>query len=280
MLFTKTDNKRYVDMCAEFDKEFWIEPRNDYKLFKYLYLLFYMYACKGSYFKKFEDFDEYAQFAATIIYMRFLKKFKKGEKVKSVKNYIDKTKRFLKIMYQNQEFNLVLNAELQNIDIASFREEIKQNVQSDYNIGLKEDVTETLQTISQKVKESIEETHFNNDKLLCHRLYLSCMLTLLNSIVLPNQTIKELKTRKRTVNEKRLLEALTEERDKDAILWKLSSSYSNIVKMLVNTVRKEISEVINSTRQSYLLEDDVIESILSSAYTEDIRNDYGDTYYE
>ena len=280
MLYTKNENKRYVDMCAEFDREFWSADRDDSKLYKYLYLLFYMYSCKGSYFKRFEDYDGYAQFAATTIYMRFLKKLRKGEKIKSVKNYVDKTKNYLKVMYQNQEFATVLNPELEGIDTTGIRDELKNSIQADYNTGLIEEIEESLETITTAVKNAIENTHFVWDPLLCHRLYLSCMLTLLNSITLPNQTIKELKTRRKIIDESKILTALTKERDSDVILWNLDREYSDFVRMLVNTARKQVSEVINDTRQSYALPDDVIESILSSAYVEGIQQDESEDDYE
>lgn len=280
MLYTKNDNKRYVDMCAEFDKEFWTEQRNDNKLYKYLYLLFYMYACKGSYFKRFEDYDGYAQFAATTIYMRFLKKYRKGERIKSVKNYAEQTKNYLKVMYQNAEFSMVINPEVDDFDTTGLREDLKMSVQADYNRGMSEEIEESLQTLANAVRETIKKTHFVNDEVLCHRLYLSCLLTLLNSITLPNQTIKELKSRRKVIDEAKVLSALTKERDADVILWNLDSTYSNFVRMLVNTARKEVSDVINNTRQSYALPDDVIESILSSAYVESIQQEESENDYE
>ena len=48
MLYTK-DEKKYVEMCQIFDKEFYEEDRDNAKLFKYLYLIFYMLACKENY---------------------------------------------------------------------------------------------------------------------------------------------------------------------------------------------------------------------------------------
>ena len=55
MLYSKSENKKYTEMAMEFDREFYTPNRDDAKLFKYMYLIFYMLACKGNFFTKFEE---------------------------------------------------------------------------------------------------------------------------------------------------------------------------------------------------------------------------------
>ena len=86
MLYSKDANKKYTTMCKEFDEEFYTDNRDDNKLFGYMYLVFYMLACKSSYFQRFEDFDGYATYAAKTIYTRYIKYQRQGKQIKSLLN--------------------------------------------------------------------------------------------------------------------------------------------------------------------------------------------------
>ena len=61
MLYSKTDDKRYTMMCKEFDEEFPKPDRDDNKLYRTMYLVFYMLACKENFFQNnFKYYDDYA----------------------------------------------------------------------------------------------------------------------------------------------------------------------------------------------------------------------------
>lgn len=267
MLYNK-DDKRYVDMCKIFDEEFPKEDRDDNKLYRYVYLVFYMLACKNNFtFKRFEDYDSFAQFAATTIYLRFLNKLKKGEKVKSLLNYAKSTIKFLKIMWQNREFCEVLDPKL-GIDTDNLQRNMREYVQADYNQGREIDIEESLSSISEVVSEVVNESQYKNDKVILQRLKISVLLSLLNSITLPKHILKQIRGRKKYLTDDEVIESLEVERDNCIILWKLKPDMKNYVKLLVNKVRQTIGKDINETSQAYELPDDVIDSIIASAYAE------------
>ena len=112
--FTKPAGKRYVDMCIEFDNEFYGPDRDDDKLFCYVFLLFKMFAYKSNYFRDREDYDQYAMFAASTVYMRYIRKWARGERIKSVLNYVKKVKGPLKVTYQNENFAQIFDPERDN----------------------------------------------------------------------------------------------------------------------------------------------------------------------
>jgi len=268
MLYSKNDDKRYTMMCKEFDEEFPLPTRDDTKLYRIMYLVFYMLACKGNFFQKnFDDYDRYAQFAATTIYVRFLKKLEKGEKVKSLLNYAKASQRFLKTMYQNAEFETIIGPE-QGINTQNLTERMQASIRSDYRDGLVEDIEVTLGRIGNIVNDVLDDLSLNMSPLMRHRIYFSALLTFLNSITLNKDLKAQLKKSKKNFDDSLFLDALAKEREKPPILWNLDTSMSSIVKVVVNKARKDLSESLNDMIKEHTLPDDLVDLILANAYNE------------
>ena len=281
MLYSKSENKKYTEMSMEFDKEFYSGNRDDAKLFKYLYLIFYMLACKGNYFpNRFEDYDGYAQYAATKIYTRYIKKEKKGVKIKSVLNYAKGCKSHLKIDYQNENFEQVTKEG--DEDVKVFEYAYKNSIRDSYNREeIIFDTNELLQTIPKIAKEVINDTPYKKDKLLCKHLYMSCLLTILSSITLPNSTLEKITTKKITkdLKDNYIIKQYQKNMAESLFLWNLDDSYSDIVTMLVNKIRSNISSEINDIASSNSIPDDVVDSIISSAYDEKSYTNFDEKVY-
>lgn len=275
MIYSKQENKKYTQMCKEFDEEFYTPHRDDNKLFKYLYLVFYMLACKSNYFQRFEDYDGYAQYAATKIYARYLKKEKNGIQIKSVLNYAKSCKSHLKVDYQNETFEQVTKEG--DEDVQAYQQVYRDNLSASYNReSIVEDMTETLKSFPVIAKQVIKESPYKKDKLLCKNLYISCLLTFLTSITLSNQTIERLNNKKESkeVSDSYVVKQYQRNLDESLVLWKLHSDYSDCVLMLVNKIRAKMSEEINDIVASNSVPDDVIDSIIASAYGDFRENGY------
>lgn len=267
MLYSKNDDVRYTMMCKEFDEEFWKPERDDTKLFRTAYLVFYMLACKENFFsniKGVDYYDAYAIYAATIVYVRFLKKLRNGERVKSLLNYAKSSQGFLKIMFQNEEFETLISPE-QNIDTQSIKENLQTHIRTDYREGLVEDMQVALSRVGDIARDVVDDTQF--DKLTKHRLYISALLTLQDSITLPRE-LKAQFDRKKALDDNVVLEAYNKERENPPILWNLNPTMSGVVKVVVNKIRQELSDELNDTIKEHTLPDDVIDLILADVYTE------------
>lgn len=269
MIYSKPDNKKYTQMCMEFDEEFYSGNRDDNKLFKYLYLIFYMLACKGNYFTKFEDYDGYAQYAATEIYKRYLKKEKKGVRLKSVLNYAKSCKKHLKIDYQNETFEQVTKEGDERVQ--TYQHIYRENIGNDFNReDIAIDTQQVLGTFPKVAHDVINNTPYKRDKLLCKHLYMSCLLTFLSGITLSNQTIERINNKQqyKEISDNYIVKQYQKNLEESLILWKLDEEYGDIVKMLVNKIRTKMSEEINDVVASYTVPDDVVDAIISSAYDE------------
>jgi hypothetical protein len=263
MLYSKPYNKSYTALAMEFDAEFYSGHRDDNKLYRYMYLLYYMLSCKKKYFQKFEDYDAYSQFAATTIYMRFIKKEKQGEKIKSVLNYVKSTLYSLKVMYQNDTFNEVWTEEDKNS--GSMKSAMGARVQADYNEDLRVALIDGFKQLPKLVQQTIQETPYKNDALMCQKLYLSCMLSLIKAFT-PTAKVEEKMKDVNKDSDAVLLKSINKDRDTSIVLWHLDSKLTNYIQTLTNKVRVLLSKEIEATRKSYILEDNVLDAILNSVY--------------
>ena len=260
MLYNKPKDLKYVDMCKEFDEEFYAgkDKRNDSKLFKYMYLVYYMFASKAHLFNNMEDYDNYAQYAASTIYKRYLKKEKEGAEIKSLKNYAEKTFRHLKTSYQNEVFNHVVGAGYDDDEADAMKNYMLSSIQNSYAMDLYEDMQDLLAIFPKTLYKVIKETPYRGDKLMCKRLYISCMLTFISSITLCSENIKKLerKAERDGVDENKVdsyyCRLLNKEKDKPAVLWKLDTIYSDYVKVLTNKARFLLNDRISDTKSKYV----------------------------
>lgn len=279
MLYSKEANKKYTDMAQEFDREFYTPNRDDNKLFKDMYLIFYMLACKGNFFKKFEDFDGYAQYAATKIYIRYLKKEKKGVKLKSVLNYCKSCKKHLKVDYQNETFEQVTKKD--DSDVLTYGHVYRDNLSTSYGrANMLEDMNEVLNSFPAIASEVINESPYKNDKKLCKHIYQSCLLTFLSSITLTNNVIDKLITKQeaKVISDNFIIKQYQKNLDESLILWNLPQDYSDIVILLVNKIKSKMSEEINGVISANSIPDDVIDAIVASAYDEKAYANYDEAH--
>lgn len=208
-------------MSIYFDENFYSEHRNEENCYKYMYLIYYMLVCKAKYFKNFSDCDEYAQFAANTIYMRFLKKQANGERIKSILNYAKSTLYPLKVMYQNETFRIVFPNGKNDEGVNSLLQEtMRQYVQNQYNDDMENDILEVFANIPYYIKEAISKTPYKNNRLMCRRLTISCLLTLLKSFTLSNESLEKLKAReeKGLNNDEVLFKMFNKERETSTTL--------------------------------------------------------------
>lgn len=275
MVYHKDKDKKYTDLCIEFDREFWKEPRDDFKLFKNMYLVYYMLASKRKFFvsKNIGEYDEYAMFATTTIYMRFLKKFKKGEKVKSLLNYAKGTASYLKKMYQDENYkqDSYQANKKDSLLMAQMQEKMRTIVQQDYYYDIEEQVTTVVNILPKIVHKVVKLTPYRNDKVMVKNLEMSCMLTLISQLTLSNKNIERMNKKEdknNVIETSTVYKYLNDERD-DVVCWKVSEELSDYVKLLVNKIRKKLSSAIYDVKHSYELSDDVLDSVIYSAYAKD-----------
>ena len=197
MTFNKP-TERYVDMAKYVDDNVYTENSDENIIYEYLYQLANMLAHKNSFFTKKEDYDYFSIYAANHLWFRLrnAKQFEtnvdgtpKMEKVKSVLNYLKKTIYPMKVDFQKEYLPLadcsvddLCGSAALNFSVMRSADTLNVAEFSLYLGDFMQTIREFLKTIPYKY----ESTTWNN-------IYLSCLLTFLNSVTLSNKQKSRLK---------------------------------------------------------------------------------------
>lgn len=247
--------------------------RDDTKIYEYIYHITYMLACKAKMFEKGSDYDEFSLYSAGKVYGRLVneKQFtedpdkKKLEKITSVLNYIKNSLYGMKVSYQKESFNQVFDSEL-GFDGNGLIQSLKSNIQSDYNSGLRDAILEAIEKVPHITRKVIKSTPYSSDPVMARRLYMSCLLSFLNSIKLPNKIKQKLEKKEASKNNVDLLKIdfIDEQFNNSVILWRLDDLLYDYVDVLVKRVKHTLVEDIGGTMTAFELPEEVLTQIIKS----------------
>lgn len=266
-------------MAMFFDKNIKNPNRNDNLLYEYIYHLVYMLANKGKYFHYYEDYDEFSLYAANKIYLRAINKDKTEKPIKSILNYIKAVIYPLKVDYQKETYDEVINPE---IDDRINGEKLKENIQapiiSDYKEGMMDEIYEQLNHLREYINGVVNESPYKEDKLMCRRLYMSVFLSFLNGVTITNQGLQKLKKRelKALDTDDTALNMLEKEKENSTLIWRLEYSITDYVEVLTNKVRRKFGRDLSDIKKLYTIPEEDLTAIMMSAYSTDQIDNEGD----
>lgn len=278
--FFKPNDKRWVDLAIWCDENAYKPDCDNDTLYQYLYLLFWMLSHKWKYFKKEVDYDQYCLLGAQTVYFRLKnpKQFDgsgKLQPVKSVLNYIKNVAYPISVTYQQQNFAQGFDA-VDDYDAALKQDHmLKEKVHHSFDEVRRGEFEQTLPSIHRIIKNVLKTTPYNKDKLTTHRLYLSCLLTVLNYLRFDKLHLERLNRREdRGMNNDYVIDEMYRElRYQPPILYHLPDHYANYVSTLVNESMNMLSQDLVEVLGSYEPTDDIIKAILSSPLEMLVEND-------
>lgn len=273
MIFSKP-NIKYTEMCIYVDsivnKQEKPTEEELNKCFEYIFHVGFMLAHKHKYFNKSYYYEEFALFLATKVMYRLFFNPKLNEvdengqpkltKIKSVLNYMKSIIYCRKVEFEQENYSQQI-----------FKQDIEYNFSYSYNNDLYQfareiDISLYFKYLSSTIKHIIYKNNFyKNDKLFMKNIYISCLLTVLNSFTFSRSDIQKLYTTYSSIDSKyRLLSRLySKNRENSLILYHLSHEYSDYVKVLVNKIYKQIKEdLCEMSSQTFSLSDNTITNIL------------------
>jgi hypothetical protein len=259
-------------MAMFFDKNIKNPNRDDNLLYEYVYHIVYMLANKGKYFHYYEDYDEFALYAANKIYMRAINQDNKEKPIKSILNYIKAVMYPLKVDYQKETYDEVINPDVDDrINGQKLKDSIQAPIIADYQQGMMDEIYQQLTYLPKYIKEVVEESPYKEDKLMCRRLYVSILLSFLNGVTLTNHSIKKLNRRelKSLETEDTTIKILEKEKETSALVWRLDESLEDYINVLTNKVRKKFGRDLIEIKKSYTLPEEDLNAIMMSAYNTD-----------
>ena len=283
MAFQKPRGMKYTDMCIYIDK---IVARGNpteeeqNKIFEYLYHLAFMLAHKKKYFNRSYYYEEFAMYFATEVMYRlfFNPRLNKVDEegnmvlppIKSVLNYMKSVIYGRKVEFE-QKFYSQKYAEFEDGNyLYTFNENPYEFLKESY-------VSLYLKGLSKTVKKIVYDKNFyKNDKLTMKNIYISVLLTILNSITFSKSDKKRLENTYSSMDSKyRLLTRLyTKNRENSLILYHLDDSFEPYIKVLSNKVfsniKKDLAEI---SSQSYSISND---SVMTNVLFLEVNSDYYD----
>lgn len=291
--FPKPPRMKYTDMAIYIDKHIsevtnpGENPDVETLIYQYLYHLYYALSCKAHYFKKMQDYDSYALYAAAQTFLTLRDRWqhkgeirgdKKVEPIKSSLNYVKTLLYPFKVNYQQAEFMVVMDPEKNTKqDTFELERNLRASIQSDYNWGLEDAFTDCIEQIPRIAWKVVHTTPYRRNRLMCHCLYISCLLSLISSITLSQKATAAVdKSSDGTTALIKQMD-LNNRRPEATVLWHLSPLYTDYVKVLVARIKQKVDDVFTNTKQSFELTETVIDDILNSAYaTYEAKNEAGD----
>lgn len=281
--FNRPRGMKYTDMAIYIDKHLpLIKNPNDYpeveaKIYEYIYHILYALSCKAGYFKNFADYDAFSCYGACELFFSMRKKLinegkevrgKKVVPVKSSLNFIKATMFPLKINYQRESFMEVLDPAIHD-SADTLMAQTREDIQSMYRRNLKDNLDDIVQMIPGILKKVIMMTPFRHDAIMCQKLKLSVMLTLLDDLTIPNKLKKKLDSKKSLDASDKILNKLIiayENNPNNVILWHLDPRYGAYVRLLTQRLKRWVGNELQVIVHSDDLSDGIIDSIMNSAY--------------
>lgn len=264
MTFQKPKDVKYVDMCIFVDEKVQQESISEEDaslVYEYLYHIIYMLAVKQRFFSKEEYYDEFAIITAGDVFNRLITNPKLQEvtedgtpkmaKVKSCLNYIKAILYGRKVHFEQSYYSQkFLTADPQEIPSTTSSFSYTRD-SLDFKINLNTELY--LDTISGTIKSYIRNNSpYRKNRLLMKNIYISCLLSILNSLVFTEEENLNIQRKYTTMDAKvrYLYKAYKLNRDNCITLYHLPGYYRSyitvLVRQLYTVIGKDIKELCHS----------------------------------
>lgn len=275
MLYKKPDDMKYTDLCIWIDNLVKRGNPTEEELdtaFKYLYHISFMLANKHKYFNQGHYYEEFAVFFATEVLKRlFLNpklQVKDGEEpaltpIKSCLNYMKSIIYGRKVVFEQQNYSQKFAESNRGISSSFFfNDKIRDSAVS----YLECDMDLYFKTISKVVKHEVyKNNHYRKDREMMKNIYISCILSMLNSFTFTEAEIDNIKNTYSLPDSKfrHLTKVYNRNKENCIILYHLPSSMHSYIKVLVREVFRTIEEDIKEMSSSTMpISDSVLSEIV------------------
>ena len=257
-LYRKPKDITYTDMAIWIDNNAYKDDCDDEQLFEYLYHIVKINAVKKKMFEKSFYYEDFAIYATGIYFYRLFKRRENNkQRIKSIKNYIQSSLNFVKIDFQQENFcQCILPIDI--ISDINCRYEIVDLVPSIADDIKKVDFEYCLTNICQTIKYYISKLPTKKYSAEPLNIYISCLLTLLNMITLPNKCLKHIDTYSRKCDSNDISKLLKSQDCIDSvILYHLDKNMQNYIYILCRKIKAicahDLSEILSEQINNYSL---------------------------
>ena len=291
MIFQKPKKLSYVDMCIYVDNMVQKETITDEEAslcYEYLYHIIYMLAVKQRYFHKEEYYDEFAITLAGDVFHRLFthpKLFELDEYGKPKKRRIKSCLNYIKAILYGRKVAFEQKAYSQKyLDISDITDDYTP-VATSFNY-MRENLSFTPQTHLNLYLDSISKTihlylkthsPYRKQPLILKNIYISCMLSILNALVLTEEDTDGLSDKYVTQEAKirYLYRVYKENKDRCVCLYHLPPYFKNYMTVLVRQLFSVIGDEIKDLcKEDISISEDVLMNISLMEIAGRDTNDY------
>lgn len=153
-----------------------------------------MLACKKRLLNKVADYEDFCKIVAGRYFLRLLDKRQWYDPpgitpIKSILNYMKNTIYQMGVDFKQDNFCQIIDPENQkDVDTDRLYDSLRINIQSQYNNYLEAYTEEDIRKLPSMIRKTIDELNIK-DKLIKHNIYLSCVLSFINTTTLSNRDI-------------------------------------------------------------------------------------------
>ena len=273
-MFFEKPNIKYVDMCIYIDDHIYTDNYSQELVYQYLYHIVMMIALRRGYFSTRNELEDFSLYSASFYYTRLTdeRQFEENppiDKVRSILNYIKKSLFTVKRDYckKNASEYAINDMDIISIDSDSFSSFTSHKI--DHLDKLTFEMC--LGDAQDFIKEYLNDIPYEKGSTVWTNIYISCLLSFLNSITLRNKDIKRIQNFKRpnSYNDTLLSKLYTKERYSSTILYHLDDSMYNYITVLTNRIRHKLSAELSYSLHTYTNSYTTMKNLLMSNVLED-----------
>jgi len=285
MIFKKPANVSYTDMCIYIDKHAYEPDCDDNLMYEYLYHILYMLARKSKYFSAEHYYSDFALQSASKMFIRYRnpKQFEIDEetqqpkltKIVSVLNYVKCKLYPMKVEFEQNNYCQLYNKEYEDeLNDPIVETEFFRKLYTD-NALHKVEFTDYLRRIVIVIRKELSKIPYVSDKVAWRNIYISCLLTLLNSITLSNKNKEKLyiKNNYMYTKESYIEKVYREEAADPVLLYHLDSTMKPYIFVLTNKVKSVVAKDLSSMIKSWEPTEEVMKSVLFTIFDESVGKD-------
>lgn len=268
MLYKKPNNLKYTTMAIYIDENIYKPDHDQETIYKYLYFLAIMLAHKENLFNIEDEYEEFAIYYASQLYLRLTNKKQfeyndagepKLKRVKSILNYMKSTISQRAAEFDKYEYDYTSNKITNDVAVNySFRQLVSES--TDF-LGRVE-FESCLGDIIKGLRAYLTHIPYLENSIIYNNIYLSCLLSFLNSIVLDGRSLKKLSNSYSPDQ----LEALYRKQNKDfVILFHLPAEMKGYIQALTNGMKHYIAKDLSWQGRDYISSHSNMLSLLANS---------------
>ena len=268
MLYKKPNNLKYTTMAIYIDENIYKPDHDQETIYKYLYFLAIMLAHKENLFNIEDEYEEFAIYYASQLYLRLTNKKQfeyndagepKLKRVKSILNYMKSTIGQRAAEFDKYEYDYTSNKITDDVAVSySFRQLVSES--TDF-LGRVE-FEACLGDIIKGLRAYLTHIPYSENSIIYNNIYLSCLLSFLNSIVLDSRSLKKLSNSYSPEQ----LEALYKKQNKDfVILFHLPAEMKGYIQTLTNGMKHYIAKDLSWKGRDYISSHSNMLSLLANS---------------